>query len=67
MTGSYDRQVTVSSENAGGIKGGNKYIRSVGKTKTFYMNKSSSKDITYKFVATGSESCNAKGMIYKVV
>lgn len=50
--GSYDRQVTVSSENAGGIKGGNKYIRSVGKTKTFYMNKSSSKDITYKFVAT---------------
>ena len=67
LTGSYDRQVTVSSENAGGIKGGNKYIRSVGKTKTFYMNKSSSKDITYKFVATGSESCNAKGTIYKVV
>ena len=58
LTGSSDRTVTISNANMT-----TQYIKPSAKTRTWTVKKGSSTVVTFKVVASGSESCYSTGMI----
>lgn len=62
LTGSYDRRVTISSSDAGGMTP--KEITQTGKSYSWKMKGSSTKDVEFTVTATGTVSCASKGTIY---
>ena len=58
LTGSSDRTVTISNANMTTL-----YIKPSATTRTWTVKKGSSTVVTFKVVASGSESCYSTGMI----
>lgn len=58
LTGSSDRTVTISNANMT-----TQYIKPSATTRTWTIKKGSSTVVTFKVVASGSESCYSTGMI----
>ena len=58
LTGSSDRTVTISNANMT-----TQYIKPSATTRTWTVKKGSSTVVTFKVVASGSESCYSTGMI----
>ncbi len=58
LTGSSDRTVTISNANMT-----TQYIKPSATTRTWTVKKRSSTVLTFKVVASGSESCYSTGMI----
>lgn len=65
ISGSNDRRVSVTVTNAGGLAGGTKYITTTGKSATWKTNNAINGEVYFRFVATGTSSCSAKGTLYR--
>ena len=63
ITGSNNRRVTVTA-NTGGFKNGStKYITTTGRSAKWQTVNSTTGDVTFRFVASGSTNCSARGTI----